>query len=92
MSIFNIFLIMPPLPDPHDIIGWEYIRERTQLAKSTILARKGGIKEIPLARRKPLGWFRGHVDKWLAECAQRAETPKQQTRRLLSRKGRRQKM
>jgi hypothetical protein len=78
--------------NPNCEVGWEYIHERTGLAQRTITDRKGGVKDIALARRKPRRWFRGDVDKWLRERREAAKTPKQRAYRLLSRKGKRQKM
>ncbi|HEX8773283.1 MAG TPA: hypothetical protein VF735_06720 [Pyrinomonadaceae bacterium] len=86
MSVHLIFVLVPLEADrPNDIVGWEYIHERTGLAERTIKDRKGGVKEIPLARRKPLGWFRGHVDKWLQDSAQAAQTPRTRAFKLLDR-------
>lgn len=86
MSVHLIFVLMPLEPDrSNDEVGWEYIHERTGLAQSTILARKGGIKELPLARRKPLRWFRGQVDEWLRKRAEEAATPRARAIKLLTR-------
>jgi hypothetical protein len=89
MSVF-IFLMLPSTDRPEDIVDAEYIARRTGLSKATVLSGGGGVKDIPRARRKPAGWFRGDVDDWLKRLyeAGRAQKMKQPRPRLVRRKPR----
>jgi hypothetical protein len=77
-----------PREKPEDMVGWEYINQRTGLSERTIKNRTGGLREVPLARRKPMAWFRGHVDLWLKREFESAQTAKQKAYRLLNRRPR----
>jgi hypothetical protein len=84
--IFAPIFIVTPAPNPHDIVGADYIAERTGLSLRTINDGKGGVRSIPRARRKPAGWFRCHVDEWLKQRAEALKKPKSPFPRLVKRK------
>jgi hypothetical protein len=77
-----------PREKPEDMVDWKYIHERTGLSERTIKGCKAGLKEIPLARQKPMAWFRGHVDLWLRRQYESAQTAKEIAHRLLTRRKR----
>lgn len=69
MSVYILLVVAPQPERDTDIVGAEYIHERTGLSLRTISDGKGGVREIPRARRKPAGWFRRDVDLWLEKRA-----------------------
>jgi predicted DNA-binding transcriptional regulator AlpA len=86
MSVYLIFIpFQPDSEREDDLVGADYIAQRTGLAESSIIAGRAGIKEIPRVRRKPAAWRRGDVDEWLSQRAQAAQTPKQRALKLLDR-------
>jgi hypothetical protein len=67
-----------------DLVGVEYIMQRTGWAKRTILEGKAGTRAIPRISIRPARWRRADVDNWLSAAAERKRRREQP--RLLRRK------
>lgn len=89
MSVF-IFLICPGADDGDDILGVEEVARLTGFAESTVRNRKAGLRRVPLARRKPLGWRRRDILAFVTPAPK--ETPAQRADRFVEMRGRRAKV
>jgi hypothetical protein len=86
--IFIQFIILPVSDDsPDDIVGVEYFARRSGLSEKTIRNGKAGVRTVPKARRRPLGWLRKDVDAFLTPKPK--ESAPQRAARLVEMKGRR---
>ena len=80
MSVF-IFLLLPPVEAPDDLVGWEYIHARTGYARSSIIVGRAGVKAIPVAANHPKRWRRGDVELWLQARGRKPEEQQPKPRR-----------
>jgi hypothetical protein len=72
-----------------DLVGVEYIMERTGLARRSILQGKAGTRSIPRMTIRPARWRRGDVDSFLKGLQERKERQRQHNFRLMKPRQRR---
>lgn len=87
-ALVEQLLIKPAASPPRadDLVGPEYIQERTSYARRTILEGKAGLSAIPRMSVRPARWRRADVDAFLERLAEQKR--RQERPRLLRRKRR----